>query len=71
MMSSLLAQYKQNRPRYLDTDKEHPNHEYISKFYTFEFEKYKNKHQIFNIQHLTLIVKKSIIAFYLWQEKHE
>jgi precorrin-6B methylase 2 len=42
-MYSLLAQYEQNRPRYLDTDKEHPSHEYISKFYTFEFEKYKNK----------------------------
>jgi precorrin-6B methylase 2 len=42
-MSLLLAQYEQNWPRYLDTDKEHPGHEYISKFYTFEFEKYKNK----------------------------
>ena len=43
MMYSLLSHYEQNRPRYLDTDKEHPSHEYISKFYTFEFEKYKNK----------------------------
>ena len=43
MMSLLLEQYEQNRHRYLDTDKEYPAHGYISKFYTFEFEKYKNK----------------------------
>lgn len=42
-MLSLLEQYEQNRGRYLNTDKEYPAHEYISKFYTFEFEKYKNK----------------------------
>lgn len=43
MMSLLLTQYEENRNRYLDTDKEYPAHSYISKFYTFEFEKYKNK----------------------------
>lgn len=43
MMSSLLARYEENRERYLDTDKEHPNHAYISKFYDVEFEKYKDK----------------------------
>lgn len=42
-MSSLLEQYEQNRHRYLDTDKEYPAHGYISRFYTFEFKKYRNK----------------------------
>jgi len=42
-LSLLLTQYEQNRHRYLDTDKEYPTHGYISRFYTFEFEKYKNR----------------------------
>ncbi len=40
---SLLAQYSQNRDRYLDTDKEHPNHGYISKCYDELFSEYQNK----------------------------
>ena len=40
---TLLELYKNNRKNYLDTDKEDPNHRYISKFYSDEFAKYKDK----------------------------
>ena len=43
MTQSLLELYNQNPARYLDTDKENPNHHYISKLYSDEFQKYLNR----------------------------
>jgi predicted O-methyltransferase YrrM len=39
----LLELYEQNREKYLDTDKEYPNHHYISKVYNDKFKKFKNQ----------------------------
>lgn len=43
MTLSLLQLFEKNRGSYFDTDKELPAHKYISKFYSDEFEKYKDK----------------------------
>jgi predicted O-methyltransferase YrrM len=40
---TLLELYDLNQKKYLDTDKEYPNHHYISKFYSDKFSKYKDK----------------------------
>ena len=40
---TLLELYEQNRAKYLDTDKEYPNHHYISKFYSEKLDKFKDK----------------------------
>jgi len=40
---SLLQLFEKNRSNYFDTDKELPGHKYISKFYSDEFAKYKDK----------------------------
>jgi cephalosporin hydroxylase len=42
MKLSLLEQYNKNPSKYLDTDKEEPNHKYISKCYSMAFKGYKN-----------------------------
>ena len=40
---TLLELYEQNRAKYLDTDKEYPTHHYISKFYSENFDKFKDE----------------------------
>lgn len=43
MTQSLLELYNEKREKYLDTDKEYPNHGYISKCYSKLFAEYQNK----------------------------
>ena len=43
MTQSLLELYNNNQTKYLDTDKENPNHHYISKCYSELFDKFKNQ----------------------------